>query len=273
MNGGGAGSGDGDACVEGSDLHLVLGIHSLGIVAGGDDVVQDQIQSLHGEGIGEGIGLLAGVALDGVSQSVYAGGSGDLPGQVLDEPCVQDHVVGNHVGVDDANLQFLLGNGHDGVGGDLSAGTGGGGDQNAGNALLGHAGIVQQFLDTVLVGDQNAGQLGSIQNGAAAAGNDHVSAAGLELVNQLLNGHVGRLCGQIVQNVVVSAGSLDSCFGQFKQTAGTDALVGEHGNPLDIVALQNGGYVVHGVLAAEDSVGHLQIVGSKHNYRSCSLFA
>src|SRR5699024_294358 len=172
VDGGGAGGGDGQAAVVGGDLHPVLLLHGLGVVAGLLDVVEDQVQALQGVEVAEGVGLVAGEALDAVGQGVHAGGGGDLPGQVLDHPGVQDHVVGDHVLVDDTHLQLLLGDGHDGVGGHLGAGAGGGGDENDGHALLGPAGVVQQLLDAVLVGDQHAGQLGRVHDAAAAAGHD-----------------------------------------------------------------------------------------------------
>src|SRR5699024_2542132 len=162
MDGGGARCGDGQPAVVGRDLHPVLFGHGLGVVAGLFDVVQDQVQALQGVQIAEGVGLVAGEALDAVGQGVDAGGRRDLAGQVLDHPGVQDDVVGDHVLVDDAHLQLLFGDGDDGVGGDLGAGAGGGGDQDDGHELLGHAGVVQQLLDAVAVGDQHAGQLGGV---------------------------------------------------------------------------------------------------------------
>src|SRR5699024_9294337 len=107
VDGSGAGGGDGHAGVEAGDLHLVLGVHGVGVVAGLLDVVEDHVQGLHGEDVAEGVGLVGSPALDGVGQGVHTGGGGDLPGQLLDHDRVQDHVVGDHLGVDDAHLQLL----------------------------------------------------------------------------------------------------------------------------------------------------------------------
>src|SRR5699024_2993590 len=159
---------------------------------------------------------------------------------------------------------FLFGDGDDGVVGDLGAGAGGGGDQDDGHALLGHAGIVQQLLDAVFVGDQDAGQLGGIHDAAAAAGHDQVGAAVLELVHQLLDRHIVGLGGQVVQDVVAGAGGLDGLLGQGEQAGGLDALIGEHGHLFGAPRLDDGGDVVHGVFAAVDGVGHLQVVLGQH---------
>src|SRR5699024_8013594 len=48
VDGGGAGGGDGQAAVVGGDLHPVLLLHGLGVVAGLLDVVEDQVQALQG---------------------------------------------------------------------------------------------------------------------------------------------------------------------------------------------------------------------------------
>ena len=174
--------------------------------------------------------------------------------------------------VDDAHLQLLFGDGDDGVGGDLGAGAGGGGDQDDGHALLGHAGVVQQFLDAVIIGDQDAGQLGGVHDAAAAAGHDQVRAAVLELVHQLLHCHVAGLGGQVIQDVVVGAGGLDGLLGQGEQAGGLDTLVGEHGYLLGAPRFDDGGDVVHGVLAAIDGVRHFQVVLSQHKNLLPTIF-
>src|SRR5699024_5468977 len=137
--------------------HPVLFGHSLGVVAGFLDVVQDQVQALQGVQVAEGVGLVAGKALDAVGQSIDAGGRRDLTGQVFDHPGVQNDIVGDHVLVDDAHLQLLFGDGDDGVGGDLGAGAGGGGDQGDGHARLGHAGGVGRRGGAVAGGDEESG--------------------------------------------------------------------------------------------------------------------
>ena len=265
MDGGRAAGRDGEAAVVRGDLHTVLLGHGLGVVAGLLDVVQDQVKALQRVQVAERIGLVAGEALDAVRQCVNTGRSSDLARQVLDHAGVEDDVVGDHILVDDADLQLFLGHGDDGVGGDLCAGTGGCGDQNDGYALLGATRFVQQLLDAVLVGDQHTGQLGGIHNRAAAAGDDHIRTARLELVNELLHGHVAWLCRQVVEDIIVRAAGLDGFLGQGEQPRTLDALIGEHGNALDIVVLQNRGDVVHRVFAAIDGMGHFQTVSSKHS--------
>ena len=67
VDGGGAGGCDGHAGVEACGLHIDLGLHGFGIIAGFFDVVQDQIQCPHGIHIAEGVRLVAGPALNGVA--------------------------------------------------------------------------------------------------------------------------------------------------------------------------------------------------------------
>ena len=64
---GGAGGCDGHTGVEACSLHIDLGLHGFGIIAGFFDVVQDQIQCPHGIHIAEGVRLVAGPALNGVA--------------------------------------------------------------------------------------------------------------------------------------------------------------------------------------------------------------
>ena len=264
VHSGGAGSGDGQTAVVGCDLHPVLLCHGLGVIAGFFDVVQDQVKAFQCVQIAEGVGLVAGKALDAVCQRVHAGSGCDLAGQVLDHAGVQNDVVRDHVLVDDAHLQFLLRHSHDGVGGDLGAGTGGGGDQHDGHALLCHAGVIQQLLHTVGVGHQHACQLGSVHHGAAAAGHDQVCTGDLELVHQLLHSHVAGLRGQLVQHIILCAGGLDSFFRQGKQASALNALIGEHGYLFCAARLDDGGDIVHGVLAAVNCVRHFKIVLGQH---------
>ena len=272
VDGGGAGGGDGHAGIEAGDLHLVLGVHGLGIVAGALDVVQDHVQSLHGEDVAEGVGLVGGPALDGVGQGVHAGGGGDLPGQLLNHDGVQDDVVGDHVGVHDAHLQLLLRHSHDGVGSGFGAGAGGGGDHQGLDALLGAAGLVQQLLDTVLVGHQDGGQLGGVLHAAAADGHDEVGAVRLALVHQLLGLHVGGLSRQVVQNGILHAGLLDLGHGQVQQARALDALVAEHGQALHAVLREDVLNLLQSILAAEYCVRHFQIVLRQHICSSLLFF-
>ena len=86
-----------------------------------------------------------------------------------------------------------------------------------GTHFLARPGSSSSFLDAVLVGDQHAGQLGRVHDAAAAAGHDHVGAADLELIDDLLHGHVAGLRGQIVQDVVLRPGGLDGGLGQVEQ--------------------------------------------------------
>ena len=235
VDGGSAGGGDGHAGVEAGNLHLVLGVHGLGVVAGPLDVVQDHIQRLHSEDVAKGVSLVGGPALDGVSQGVHAGGCGNLPRQLLNHDGVQNDVVGDHVGIHDAHLQLLLRHGHDGVGGGLRAGASGGGDHQGLDALLGAAGLIKQLLDAVLVGHQDGGQLGGILHAAAAHSHDEVSTVFLALVHQLLCFHIGRLGRQIVQNGILHSSLLDLGHGQIQQARALDALVAEHSQALHVI--------------------------------------
>ena len=262
---GGAGSGDGQTAVVSCDLHPVLLGHGIGVIAGFLNVVQDEVEALQSVQVAEGVGLVAGEALDAVCQSINAGSSCDLAGQVLDHTGVEDDVVRDHVLVDDADLQLLLGNSDDGVGSDLSAGAGGGGDKDDGDALLSHTGVVQQLLDAVVIGHQHACQFGCVHDGAAAAGHDEVGTGSLELIHQLLDSHVAGFGRQLVQNIILCAGSLHSFLGQGEQASALNALVGEHCHLLCTTGLDDGGDVVHCVLAAVNCVRHLQIVLGQHN--------
>ena len=85
--GGSAGS-DGQSAVVCGDLHPVFLRHSLGIIAGFLDIVEDQVQTFQGIQVAEGVGLVAGEAFDAVSQGVNAGGRRDLSRQILDHPGV-----------------------------------------------------------------------------------------------------------------------------------------------------------------------------------------
>ena len=71
--------------------------------------------------------------------------------------------------LDDADLQLFLRHAHDGVGGDLRAGDGGGGDQYDGHALVCLSGVVQQLLDAVRVGNQHTCQLDGVHDAAKLA--------------------------------------------------------------------------------------------------------
>ena len=270
VDGGGAGGGDGYAGIEAGQLHLVFGVHGLRVVTGPLDVVQDHIQRLQGIEVAEGVGLVGGPALNGVGQGVHAGGGGDLPGQVLDHHRVQNDVVGDHAGVDDAHFQLLFRHGHNGVGGGLGAGAGGGGDHQRLDALFGPARRVQQLLDAVFIRHQDAGQLGGVHDATAAYGQDEVGAGGLALVHQLLGLQVGGLCRQVVQNHRVHAAFADLGHGQFQEPCRLNALVGKYSKAPDLVFCQDFGDLFQGVLAAEHGVGHHQLILCKHGMLSSS---
>ena len=237
MNGCGAAGGDGQAAVVGCNLHPVLFGHGFRIVAGLFDVVKNQIQTFQSIEIAERIGLVAGEALDAVSQRIHTSGCRDLSGKIFDHSCIQNDVIGDHVVVYDADLQLFFRNGYDGIGRYLSAGAGSGGDQDDGNAFFCTARLIQKLLHAVFVGNQDAGQLGRVHNAAAAAGNDHVGSAFLKLIHQFLNSHVASLCGKLIQNIVVGSGCLYGLLRQGEQACAFDSLVGEHGNPFYVVGL------------------------------------
>ena len=80
---GGARSGDGQTAVVSCDLHPVLLGHGIGIIAGFLNVVQDEVEALQSVQVAEGVGLVAGEALDAVCQSINAGSSCDFAGRFL----------------------------------------------------------------------------------------------------------------------------------------------------------------------------------------------
>ena len=247
------------------NLHTVFLSHSLRVIAGFFDIVENQVQPFQRIQVAERICLIAGKALNAVGQCVHAGGCCDLARQILNHAGVKNHIISNHVLVDNADLQFFFRHSHNGIGGNLGTGTGCGGNQNNRYALFCTGRLVQQFLDAVLIGHKDTSQLGRIHDGAAAAGNNHISTAGLELVYQLLHSHVARFCRQVIQYIIIGTAGLDGCFGQGKQARPLNAFVGEYRNALDTVAFQNRGDVIHRVFAAVHGMGHFQTVSGKHN--------
>ena len=199
-----------------------------------------------------------------MGQGIHTGGGGDFPGQLFDHHRVQDHVVRDHLGVDDAHFQLLLRHGHNGVGGGLGTGAGGGGNHQGLHTLPGPPRGVQQLFNAVLVGHQNAGELGGVHDAAAAHSHNEVRAALLALVHQLLRLHVAGLRRQIVQDHGLHAGLLNLGHGKFQQARPLDALVGEHHQALDAVGGENLRNPAQGILAAVHRMGHLQFVLGQH---------
>ena len=189
----------------------------------------------------------------------------DLTRQVLDHPGVQDHIVGDHVFIDDAHLQLLFRHSYDGVGRYLGSGPGCGGDQDDGDTFFCPARLVQKLLYAVFVGDQDAGELGRVHDAAAAAGYNEIRSAGLEFIHQLLDRHVAGLCRKIVQNVIVCSGGFYCLLRKREQAGGLDALVSEHGDALCAGAFNDGRDMVHGVFPAVNGMGHFQIIRGKHD--------
>lgn len=155
-----------------------------------------------------------------------------------------------------------------GVGGGLGAGSGGGGDHQGLDALLGASGGVQQLLDTVFIGHQDAGQLGGIHDAATAHGHNEIGAACLALVHQLLGFGVSGLRRKVIQDHGIHTALLHPGHGRFQQPCSSDSLIGEDRQVLYLVFFQYPADIFQGIFPAENAVGHLQIVFRKHEISS-----
>ena len=141
------------------------------------------------EHVGELPSALGGVALDGVGQSVHAGGSGQAGGHGSHHVGVDDGDLGSVVGVDAHELADLLGVGDDVVDGHLSSGTGGRrhGDGEHGVVLSGSNALEAADIGELGVVDDDADSLGGVHGGATTDGHDSVSLGGLEGLDAVLD--------------------------------------------------------------------------------------
>ena len=156
----------------------------------------DDFNGLQVEHVRELPGALGDVALDGVGQSVHAGGGGEALGHGGHHVGVNNGHHGDVVGVHADELAVLLHVGDDVVDGDLRGGAGGGGHSDDGQAgVLGVGGALQgAHVGELGVGDDDADGLGGIHGGAAANGDDVIGLGGLgslHAVLHVLNGGVG----------------------------------------------------------------------------------
>ena len=186
----------GDILTKSHALAAGAGLTGLGL---GDRVAQvlaDQLNGLKVEHIGELPSALGGVALDGVGQSVHAGGSGQAGGHGSHHVGVDDGDLGSVVGVDAHELADLLGVGDDVVDGHLSSGTGSRrhGDSEHGMVLGGSNALEAADIGELGVVDDDADGLSGVHGGAATDGHDSVSLGGLkglDAVLDVLDGGVG----------------------------------------------------------------------------------
>ena len=88
------------------------------------------------EHIGDGAVALGDVALDGVGQSVHAGGGSQTLGHGGHHIGVNHSDLGDVVGIDADELALLFDIGDDVVDGDFSGSTGGGGDSDGKDGVL-----------------------------------------------------------------------------------------------------------------------------------------
>ena len=156
----------------------------------------DDLNGLQVEHIGKLPGALGDVALDGVGQGVHAGGGGEALGHGGHHVGVNNGHHGDVVGVHADELPVLLHVGDDVVDGDLSGGAGGSGHCDDGQAGVLGGGHAFQGADVgeLGVGGDDADGLGGVHRGAAANGDDAVSAGllqSLHAVLDVLDGGVG----------------------------------------------------------------------------------
>ena len=165
------------------------GLTGLGLGNGVAQVLADQLNSLKVEHIGELPGALGGVALDGVGQSVHAGGSSQTGGHGSHHVGVDDGNLGGVVGVDAHELADLLGVGDDVVDGHLSGSTGGRrhGDGEHGVVLSRSNALEATDIGELGVVDDDADGLSGVHGGAATDGHDSVSFGGLESLDAVLD--------------------------------------------------------------------------------------
>ena len=134
---------------------------------------------------------LGDVALDGVGQSVHAGGSGQALGHGGHHIGVNHSDLGDIVGIHTDELALLLHIGDDVVDGDLGSSAGGGGNSDGEHRVLLGGSNAFQRADIRKLGviDDDADGLCGIHGGAAADGHDAVSLSSLESGHAVL--HVG----------------------------------------------------------------------------------
>ena len=186
----------GDILAKSHALAAGAGLTGLGLGDGVAQVLADQLNGLKVEHVGELPGALGGVALDGVGQSVHAGGSGQAGRHRSHHVRIDDGDLGGVVGIDAHELADLLGVGDDVVDGHLSSGTGGRrhGDGEHGVVLSRSNALEAADIGKLGVVDDDADGLSGVHGGAATDGHDSVSLGGLEgldAVLDVLDGGVG----------------------------------------------------------------------------------
>ena len=122
------GSRNGDTGIEACDLYLNLCVHRFRIVASALNMVQQHIQCLKRVQIAERICLITGKAHNRMGECIHTGCRSNFTRQLFDHFCIQNHIVGNHIRVDDTNFQLLFRNSNNGIRRCLRTGTGSGRD-------------------------------------------------------------------------------------------------------------------------------------------------
>ena len=158
---------------------------------------------------------------------VHAARRGDLTRQIFDHARVEDHVIGDHRRVHDADLQLLFRHGDDGVRRLFRAGPGSRRDAAGRHGLFAAERIVQKILHGVFVGHEDACELRGVHRAAAADGDDDVRAQRAELIDQRLHRAVARLGGDVGEDHGLHTGGADDLLRQIHKTRAENALVGE----------------------------------------------
>ena len=225
---------EGHARQVGGQQHIRLGL--LAAAEGGGQALPGQNKGLLRQGVGVHVGPGGDIGLGGMGEHVHAGVRRHLGGHPGQKHRVQHRLVGQQCVVHQGVLHPLFAVGEYGEGGDLRAGTGGGGHRPEGDLPGG-----PQLFAVLHHG------LGAVQGGAAPEGHHRL---GLE-VGQC----PGPLCHHLQRRVGHHAGKgLHGAAGQpglhlIQQAGLGQKVVGDHHHPPAGQLLQGG----QGIRAKGDS--------------------
>ena len=138
---------------------------------------------------------LSGISLDCMGQRIHTGGSGQSLGHRGHHIRVDDCHFRNIILIDADKLTLLLHIGDHIVDGNLSSGSGCGGNSNGGNCVILSRCYSFQRTYILKLGiiDNDTDGLGSIHGRTAADGDDRICSAGLECCYTILNVFNGRV--------------------------------------------------------------------------------
>ena len=243
MHRGGAAGCDGDAGKEAGDQHLLLGFQRVPVVAGGHDVLHDHLECPQREAVANGVRLVGGEALHRVAESIHSRGGGYGPGQVLCCPAVQYDIIRDHLRIDYADLEFLLGHRYYGVGRGFRSGSGRSGHADDLYGLVRCERVIQQvFYGDAAVYEQ-AHQLGGVYDASSSDCDQHVGFQFVASVHDALHFGVCGLHCQIVQDRGFAAFTRDHIDHKIKKSCLSDAFRGEQHRMSGAVRSDDVGYL------------------------------